>query len=853
MSIETFNQFGGRVPRIYDARELAAGKAVTAKNCRFDHGGVMPLQSDTAVVVLPNSGPVLALFLYQGEYWLAWDSEVDAVLTPTANDEYNRVYYTEDGVLKVTDSTLFSEGGTAYPEKYLLPSPPAPVNAPTLTQYPIPVFEGGNEYAEPPTVFMAIVSMSLAAGVISVVLQYDSLAYIAAQTPILIHSTNTPLDGQEYAFSVPNPAVPTTINILALSGDPGPIVINQSAITAMAVGAATVCTSAANALELNDHVVFDVVGTGTNNPNGLTGTVTAVTTNTFTVSLNTTGFIFTSGTFSLVSRSFVEVPVAIAVSTSDAITRANPAQLTHNAHGLTTGAVLCFFGMIGMEQLVNQAASVTVIDANNFTLDGINSETYSPFVSGEFFQLPSLNIPRDPTLEQSRYYVETYVNQYGDEGPPTNASAIIDVYDGDTVTVQCNNVFATLAELTAAIGSYAMGSLAYVVSDPTPANNGHYEKFHGYTIAWIQRSPDPYGISYKNFYRSNIDDTGAEVLQLVPPPSGELNFPLSTITFADNVPAASLGEVLATSEWDGAPAGVTGLIATPGEGMACYTGNTLCLAVSGFPHAWPVSYQKAMEEAIMGLLAWGTTVVALTAGLPGAVTFTDPVNSVPEKLDSGYSCSSSASIVDMLTYFMYASSEGLIAIGPGMPGRVVTEELFSRQDWQAYQPDTIAGYMWEGKYLGFYGTGGTAAGFMFDPASKNWTDLDFYATAGYRDPNSGILYLQVGGNLVSFATATVAPRNMDWKSGWKLTKMTSFGAIKVLALAYPVVVDVAYPNMLDATGAPAPQTFTVTVVGPRPQRLPQSNTMVDTVQLRVYGSAGTTVVYLASTLEELPQ
>ena len=844
MSLEQFAQWGGKVPRIYDPREIPPGKAVLAKNCRFDHGGVLPLQSDTAVATLPNAGPILTLFLYQGEYWFAWASDVDAVLTPTPNDQYKRVYYTENGTLKVTDSTLFNQGGAAYPEKFLLPSPPAPFNAPTMQQYPLVPWPN---IPKGLPVFLSIHMIFVSGGVVSVQFYSGTASTIGdTNAPVLFHSTGIPaLDGNIVAFSGCGVSGPYPfINLPSIAG------LITGALTAVTAGAPPSATAASHGLITGDAVLFSTPGMAA--LDGHQGSITVFDVNTFTiVGIDTTGEVFTSGTFTLVSRTYgatyiwpaenLTVPVAISVAGGDTISRSNPCAIKHTAHVLVTGDCIGFSDMVGMTPLVDQIVSVTVVDANNFTLDGVNSSSYPAFVSGSYIKIPTISVPRDPTQEQSRYYVETYVNQYGDEGPPTAASAVISVYDGDTVMLTCNNVFATLAAMEAAVPSVpgSNGFLGYVTADG--ANNGQWKYTGAYVggiwhSTWTQTSPDPYGISFKNFYRSNIDDTGAEVVQFL------VQLPLATVTFQDNIAAAALGEILATSEWDAAPQGVTGLIGTPNEGMACYIGNTICLAVPGFPHAWPASYQKAVERDIMGLLSWGTTVVALTEGLPEAVTFTDPVNSVPEKLESGFSCSSKRSLVDMLTYFMYASPEGLVEIGPSTPGAVVTADLFSREDWAAYQPATISGYLWEGRYVGFYG--GTA-GFIFDPATKNFVDLDFFATAGYRDPATGILYLQVGTGLVSFATATVAPRSMDWKGGWKLVKLTQFSAIKVLATSYPVVVDVCYPLL--------GQTFTVTVVGPRPQRLPQSQTMVDSVQLRVYGTVGATVVYLASSLEELPQ
>lgn len=68
-----------------------------------------------------------------------------------------------------------------------------------------------------------------------------------------------------------------------------------------------------------------------------------------------------------------------------AITNANPAQVTSNGHGLQTGAKIILRNVNGMTVLNNKTFMITVIDANNFTLNGVDSSNiliYVPYISG---------------------------------------------------------------------------------------------------------------------------------------------------------------------------------------------------------------------------------------------------------------------------------------------------------------------------------------------------------------------------------------------------------------------------------------------------------------------------------------
>lgn len=63
------------------------------------------------------------------------------------------------------------------------------------------------------------------------------------------------------------------------------------------------------------------------------------------------------------------------------ITKANPGKVTATAHGFTTGDTVFLSRLNGMQQADNRAYTVTVLDANNFTL-GVNTSAYDAYVSG---------------------------------------------------------------------------------------------------------------------------------------------------------------------------------------------------------------------------------------------------------------------------------------------------------------------------------------------------------------------------------------------------------------------------------------------------------------------------------------
>lgn len=65
-----------------------------------------------------------------------------------------------------------------------------------------------------------------------------------------------------------------------------------------------------------------------------------------------------------------------------AVTKANPAQVTITGHGLSTGDEVYIASVGGMSELNGRFFEITVVDSDNFTLDGIDSSAYTTYTSG---------------------------------------------------------------------------------------------------------------------------------------------------------------------------------------------------------------------------------------------------------------------------------------------------------------------------------------------------------------------------------------------------------------------------------------------------------------------------------------
>jgi len=436
------------------------------------------------------------------------------------------------------------------------------------------------------------------------------------------------------------------------------------------------------------------------------------------------------------------------------------------------------------------------LDPNNaLTVDPLYSllpcppvPTLNPEASGTAYGV-------DETLKETRGYVYTFVNKYGQEGPPSEVSDLIDIYDGNNVTV---------------------GNMDTSVDSS-------------------------YAVDTKRIYRINQSAGENGQFQFV----AEIN--LTQPTYEDFIFDSGLGEIIPDS-WEAAPTGINGLISLPNQVLAGFIGNIVCFSYPKYPHAWPVVYQKILDKNVVGLGSYGTTVIALTEGQPYVIVGDNPASSVAEKIEIGHSCVSKKGIVDINGITVYPGPEGLVGIG-SKGSDLLTYELMTQKQWSEYNPSSIEAYYWENKYVAFYSTLDKKAGFIFDPKTKDFIDLDrqndtysfFYATAGYHDQIDGTLYLQFGDEIDAFNKG-ISYRWMQYKSKRYKTKPWCPGVIKVIAKTYPVLIDIIYPEI--------PVTIVASVTSENPLRIPPF--FVDTVEIRPYGNTEITAIYLASTFEELP-
>ena len=343
--------------------------------------------------------------------------------------------------------------------------------------------------------------------------------------------------------------------------------------------------------------------------------------------------------------------------------------------------------------------------------------------------------PNDPL--ETRYYVCVYVDVFGGEGAPSPVSGQVELRPGQTVN---------LTNLPAA-----------------PAGN--------------------YNIQTLRIYRSNTGTSGS-IYQRV------ADVAIGTATYDDTIASADLGMELTSTTFDEPEDTMVGLTWLPQGFFAGFFANVLCFSEPGYPHAWPVGYQLTTRAPIVGIAAVGGSLLVVTTEGPYLASGQTPAAMGLTDLEWYQACVSKRGMVDAGVGAVYPSPDGLVMVTLNGP-KILTDGLMDRDTWQALKPSSIVGFLWEGKYLGFYDTGTEQGGFSIDPRDPE-SGITFYtahADGGYLDLDEDRLYLSIGGNIVAWDADTTAPATYTWKSKpFHTPRPSNFGACQLLSDAYPVIV-----------------------------------------------------------------
>jgi hypothetical protein len=382
---------------------------------------------------------------------------------------------------------------------------------------------------------------------------------------------------------------------------------------------------------------------------------------------------------------------------------------------LTTGTAL----QARLTDLRSQAVTQSnQIEAEYFRRKGDIETMVTDLVNGQNLA-GQIEVDPDRIID-TRFYIATYVTDWGEESAPSPVSEMVEPDQNDSVTIT-------------------------VLAPPAGRN-----------------------IQKWRLYRSNTG-TQTAVFQFVD------EFLISTPTYEDTLTGAQLGEPCPTLTWaeppyrlDSGSASPTqpkgndpylrGVVPMPNGILAGFIDNFVAFCDPYHPYAWPVEYQITTDTPIVGLGVFGQSLFVGTLGSPYIISGADSASMTAEKVPSDQACVSRRSIVGVGDGVVYASPDGLcLASASGV--QLLTGDLFAREDWQKLQPDKIVAGFHEGVYYFWTPIGCYALDFI---ANKLGT-VQVGATAVHHDILTDHLFVVDGTQIKKLFNA--GRRTGKWHSG----------------------------------------------------------------------------------------
>ncbi|EAA9090330.1 hypothetical protein F8G92_15235 [Salmonella enterica subsp. enterica serovar Reading] len=338
----------------------------------------------------------------------------------------------------------------------------------------------------------------------------------------------------------------------------------------------------------------------------------------------------------------------------------------------------------------------------------------------------------DATEDETRFYTQTFVTAYGEEGPPGPQSPEVTVKKGGSV------------DLT---------------MQPPPLQNSN--------------------ITRRRIYRSVSGDGNADFLLVTELDAGVLSF-------HDDLLAEQLGPSLETWHYVMPPDNMTGLCMMANGIAAGFAGNEVMFSEAFLPYAWPDSYRQTTEDDIVAIAPVGTALVIATKGQPYLFSGVSPSNISGAKLPLTQACVSRQSMVVIDGFVLYAGTNGLVSVSGDGNALIATEKILSPEQWRdMFNPSSVKAYQYRGEYVARYTkTDGSQAVFIFSPQDMDIRHMNMTFDTAYNDTSTDTLYL-VKGLELSVSQGANTPLPLVWRSKTFIAQEgTSFSCLRIKA-PYP--------------------------------------------------------------------
>jgi hypothetical protein len=335
-------------------------------------------------------------------------------------------------------------------------------------------------------------------------------------------------------------------------------------------------------------------------------------------------------------------------------------------------------------------------------------------------------------VEETRAYVYTFVNSWGEESAPSPAS-----------TPATGDIDAQW-DITAMQTAY-----------PVAGN-------------WR-------GLQYIRIYRTVTGTNSVDyrfVAEIAP-----------SATYNDNVSvdSVSLNESLPSLGWDTPPSGLQGIVNMANGILVGFVGRDIYFSEPYRPHTFPSEYIVSVESNVVGIGVYQSGAVICTTSNPYVATGSHPASVTLTRLDDVEPCQSFRSIINGLDGVRYVSQNGIILVNQ-QGATNISKPLITRNEWRTqYLPATVKAAADGSRMLAF---NSTSAGWLFQPLEPlgHLVNLSGFAdvNAVQTDPFTGEAYIVSRDVVFLWNPTTTVPLAYTWASKqFELPYPVNFGAYRI--------------------------------------------------------------------------
>jgi len=255
-------------------------------------------------------------------------------------------------------------------------------------------------------------------------------------------------------------------------------------------------------------------------------------------------------------------------------------------------------------------------------------------------------------------------------------------------------------------------------------------------------------------------------------------------TFTDDFNVNGLVFTLDTLYADAPDANMQGLVMAHNNILVGFVQNEVCFSDPGRPWSWPLRYRIVVEHKIVAVAAVGGAIYVLTTDYPYRIYGDTPDVMTATRFDVPMPCTSKRGVVNMGYGVLYPSYGGIALIASDTGTVLATKSIHDRDTWvEACDPSTIVAEFYNNKYFMSHATGSMVferddqiGGVMVTiPTKFNAAYYDArYNKFYYVTADSGELYEWDADGQPLLAT--------EWKSKVFVNKeYTNLGAARVVA------------------------------------------------------------------------